>query len=409
MLNLMPSPEMINFVRKDSANGGDLNLTSRCFDAATRLHQYLDRRHWDGSALIGPDPGIRLNYRIGRFIKSYLNWLSWNDEYYYLQAQGYWTLSNWSLFECTREERYRDIAVRCSEYMLTRQREEGAWVYPNREWKGRVATVEGIWGSLGLLESYRKTENPAFLAGALRWHRFLTETIGFQRIGDELAINYFADRRGARVPNNSADTLRFLAELADASGESAYLQPSTGLLTFLKRVQKSTGEFPYTVKGTAPGKLRSHFQCYQYNAFQCLGLCRYHELTHDPAVLPIIESLLRFLRQGTAEDGHAFYECGNEYRAVTYHTGALAVAFLKAREVGLDAEKRLADQAYSHLLGLQSSDGGFPYSHGDYRLFSDHRSYPRQLAIILYHLLLRVGADRTNSVQMKWHVDVLGK
>src|SRR2546425_641203 len=112
------------------------------FGAAISLHRYMIARHWTGRALIGPDPGIRFNYRIGRFIKSYLRQVRWRDDYYYLQGQGYWTLSNWHLFDLLGEETYRDIAVRCSASVLAAQRPDGAWNYPNPEWKGRVATVE---------------------------------------------------------------------------------------------------------------------------------------------------------------------------------------------------------------------------------------------------------------------------
>jgi hypothetical protein len=62
-----------------------------------------------------------------------------------------------------RDNRYRDIALRCSEFLLGRQQEDGAWLYPNPEWRGRIATAEGTWGSLGLLETYRQTRDRKFL------------------------------------------------------------------------------------------------------------------------------------------------------------------------------------------------------------------------------------------------------
>jgi hypothetical protein len=359
---------------------------NRCFDAALKLHRYLYDNHWQGQALMGPDSGIRFNYRIGRFIKSYLRRIRWNDNYYYLQAQGYWILSNWCLFECTREERYRDIAVRCSEYMLKRQREDGAWVYPNREWKGRIATAEGTWGSLGLLETYRYTGSPEFLIGALRWHRFLLEVIGFQRADDELAINYFANFGTLRVPNNSAFVLRFLAALSDITRNRTYLGPCQGLMRFLQRVQRGTGEFPYALAGAGNREDHQHFQCYQYNAFQCLDLIRYYELTQDSAALPLISNILLFLRSGMADDGHVFYGCGHRYRHVTYHTAVVAAAFAHASHcnIGMSPE---ANRAYTYLLTQQRPDGSFPHSRGDYRLLQDVRSYPRNLSMILYHLL----------------------
>jgi hypothetical protein len=369
------------------------------YDSATlRLHKYLVAEHWNGRALIGPDPGIRFNYRIGRFIKSYLRSVPWGDDYCYVQAQGYWTLDNWHLFTRTGEKTYRDIALRCSRHMLSQQRDDGAWDYPNPEWKGRVATAEGTWGSLGLLETYRQTADMSFLSAALNWHGFLLETIGFQRIGDELAVNYFAGRKGTRVPNNSALVLRFLAELADVTADEALLLPCSGILTFMQRVQKTTGEFPYAVAGAAGGKGRPHYQCFQYNAFQCLDLIRYHEVTGDATPLRLITKVLEFLRGGLARDGHAFYECGNRHRGVTYHTAVLGAAFWKAGQLGIEGYGDQATRAYSHLLALQRPDGGFSHSRRDYRLLSDRRSYPRYLAMVLHHLLLQVPESESNVI-----------
>lgn len=356
--------------------------------AAKKLHQFLVSKHWNGEALIGPDPGVRFNYRIGRFIKSYIRRVRWNDDLYYLQAQGYWVLGGWKLFTRIGEEAYRDIAVRCSKYILKQQRDDGAWDYPNPEWKGRTTTYEGTWGSLGLLETYRQTADRTFLRGALRWHEFLIEGIGFQQIGDELAVNYFGNRVGPRVPNSSATTLRFLSELTDVTGDRAYLKPCAGLLTFMQRVQKPTGEFPYAVGGvTNTAYHQPHFQCYQYNAFECLNLIRYYELIGGSTVQALVAKVLNFLREGLGEYGYAFYACGNQYRTVTYHTAALGAAFAKASQLGIEGYDSLADRAYAYLLRLQGPDGGFLHSQRDYRLLTDHRSYPRHLAMILYHLL----------------------
>jgi uncharacterized protein YyaL (SSP411 family) len=276
--------------------------------------------------------------------------------------------------------------------MLRQQRNDGAWDYPNPEWRGRVATYEGTWGSLGLLETYRQTAEPAFLAGALKWHRFLVEAIGFQQMGDELAVNYFAQREGPRVPNNSAFVLRFLAELTEVTGDKAYSRPCAGLLTFMQHVQKTTGEFPYAVRGVADGKHWPHFQCYQYNAFQCLDLMRYYEITGDTTALSLFTRVLSFLREGLSRDGRAFYECRKHQREVTYHTAVLGAAFAKAGRLDMESYSDLANRAYSYLLRMQQPDGGFSYSRRDYSLFNDRRSYPRYLAMILYHLLLPVLA-----------------
>lgn len=376
--------------------------------SALKLHDYLIAKHWNDQGLTGPDPGIRLNYRIGRFVKSYLPNLHWNDDLYYLQAQGYWILGNWHLFARTGEGTYREIALRCSHIILQRQRDDGAWEYPNPEWKGRVATAEGTWGALGLLESYRQTRDALFLSGGLRWHEYLTEKVGFQRLEDELAVNYFANRGGDRVPNNSAIVLRYLAELADVTGDKTYLQPCTGLLTFMKRVQKVTGEFPYAVGGAAGGKGQAHFQCYQYNAFGCLDLIRYYELTENAATLPLIAKVLKFLSGGLAEDGYACYACGNRHRTVNYHTAALAAAFTKADQIGIPGNENLATCAYAYLLDQQRPNGSFYHSQRDYFILNDRRPYPRYLAMILYHLqlsdyMLENRPMRKETVQVVLH------
>lgn len=368
--------------------------------SALRLHHYLVDRHWNGHALVGPDMGIRFNARIGRFIKSYLSGIRWKDDYYYVQGQSYWILDNWKLFSITGERKYQDVALRCTEYMLTRQR-DGAWMYPNPEWHGRIATAEGSWGSLGLLESYRQSRDIRYLNGAILWHEFLVRKIGFQQMGSELAVNYFYAMKGSRVPNNSTLVLRLLAELADATGMEKYLGPCTGLLTFLQAVQAPTGEFPYRVQGEPSSKYQQHFQCYQYNAFECLDLMCYYDFTRDMRALALIRRVLNFLRSGLTQDGHALFDCHNRYRAITYHTAVLAQAFVRAGQLGIEGYDALADRAYTRLLEWQRPDGGFDFSRGDYLILKDKRSYPRNLAMILFHLL-PVAAAQGNA-RPKYH------
>lgn len=362
--------------------------TETILDAATRLHSYMLRKHWNGQALEGPDGGIRFNARFGRFIKSYLSFLPWADNYRYMQAQGYWIFANWLMRDLMADHRYQDLALACSDNVLAAQRPEGYWEYPNPEWAGRVATAEGTWGALGLLESYRQTGEEQFLAGALRWHSYVMEDIGFQPVGDQLAVNYFAHQpHGPRVPNNSAFLLRFLAELTGATGDEAYLQPAAGLIRFMTAAQLESGEFPYTVEGANGRKGRAHFQCFQYNAFQCLDLMRYHELTGDANASPLIQGVLGFLRGGLDPSGRAHYQCDNRHATVTYHTAVMAAAFARAHGLSIDGYQELAGRAYSHVLGRQRRDGGFDHSRGDYRFLSDRRSYPRYLSMILYHIL----------------------
>ena len=355
--------------------------------AIAALHQYLLTRHCQDGALIGPDPGIRFNYRLGRFLKSYMRRMRWSDDLYYLQAQGYWTLANWELFRATGDPLFADTAVRCSEETLARQRADGAWEYPNPEWSGRIATGEGIWASLGLLETYRETRDAKFLAGVLLWHRFLERSIGYQAVLGGLAVNYFAGRGDAAVPNNTACTLRFLAELAEASEEEHYATRCSAMLTFLRAAQRPGGEFPYALSGVGePAK--DHFQCFQYNGFQCLELFRYAELTADDPAAELAVAVLPFLARGINAEGRPRYQCDQPYPAVTYHAGVLAAAFSLAARRGFGAYADLAARAYGYVLRLQRPDGSFPHSFRDYRVVRDERAYPRYLAMVLYHLIL---------------------
>lgn len=377
--NIKPS-EKQSLLREDT-------VKQSCLDSAERVQRYLFSTHWQGDGLYGPDPGIRWNYRIGRFVKSYLRFLPWRDDLYYLQGQGYWVLANWELFDRTGQQEYRDCAVLCCESILRSQCEDGAWIYPNREWKGRVATVEGIWASLALMESYRRTGEDHFLDGALRWHNYVMETTGFQKFGDQLAINYFAYKKGSPVPNNSADALRFFSALADVTGDANFLEPCSGLVAFLASVQKPTGEFPYLAKKRDTDRHRPHFQCFQYNAFMCLGMMQYFEITGDANVRPLIEQQLEFLTQGITPDGAVHYECGIPYRHVTYHAAVVAAAFVRGGVLGFTNNDDVAYRAFQYVMQKQRSDGSVIYSRGDYRVLSDQRSYPRYLAMIMYHLL----------------------
>ncbi len=182
------------------------------FVVPLRLHEYLVAAHWRDQKLLGPDPGLRLNYRVWRFVKSALPWLPWADDVCFIQAQGYWILDNWYLCELTGEERFSEIARACSDAVIGLQRPDGGWDYPVRAWKGRTATVEGIWGATGLLASFRQTGEAKYLEAALKWHAYQEEQIGYLEDGEQLAVNYFAQDRRARIPNNSALLLRLLAD-----------------------------------------------------------------------------------------------------------------------------------------------------------------------------------------------------
>ena len=120
-----------------------------------------------------------LTPELGGFIKSYLNILPWSDSLVYMQAQGYWILNNWLLTDIVGQAQYADLALTCSEAVLSTQQLAGYWEYPNPEWKGRVATVEGSFAALGLMESYARVGHLPYLEGAKNWYQYLLERIGF--------------------------------------------------------------------------------------------------------------------------------------------------------------------------------------------------------------------------------------
>jgi hypothetical protein len=379
-----------------------LNSTDRLLDAATRLYGYLVKKHWNGKALAGPDSGIRINARIGRFIKSSLDFLDWSDDLIYFQAQGYWILNSWLMAGLVKDARCRQIALACSKYVLAAQRPEGYWEYPNPEWKGRIATVEGCYGALGLLESYCRTKDESFLAGAKKWYSYLTNVVGFQGKGGLLAVNYFANVRGGMVPNNSTLALKTLAKLAEVTADEQYLGTCKGMVTWLSQVQLETGELPYSIGSlNKPGRL--HFLCYQYNAFEFLDLAQYYRVTADKAIRPVLQKLANYLETGVSESGAARYDCRQQRPEVLYYAAAVAAALSQATELGLGDFSSLAERAYGWTLSHQRKDGGFEFfSRRNYGFLSDRRSYPRNLAMILYHLLLevQVQANQISKTQV---------
>ncbi|MHB1295060.1 MAG: beta-L-arabinofuranosidase domain-containing protein [Anaerolineae bacterium] len=357
---------------------------------ATKLHAYLVQRHWTGKALIGPDAGIRLNARIGRFVKSYLNWLPWYDDLYYMQAQGYWTMDNWLLSDITGEERYGAMARACSEGVLQAQFPDGHWEYPNREWRGRIATVEGCFGAISLLETYARTHEKAFLDGAVKWYRFMIEEVGYQREEDYLAINYFSNVPGSRVPNNTTLALRTLAQLYAVTEDKEYLRDCSAMVAWLTKVQLPSGELPYAV-GSRTGPDRPHFLCFQYNAFEFMDLVSYRRMAGDESILPVLTRLAPYLSDGILPNGAAVYDCSHRTPEVAYYGAALAAALSRATLMGLGEYRELAERAYQRVLSQQRADGGLSYfSRGNYQVLTDRRSYPRYLSMVLNSLLLEV-------------------
>ena len=363
-------------------------------DAAVRLHSHLLRAHWNGETVAGPDPGIRFNARIGRFIKSYARWLPWSDSIVYAQAQKYWILCNWLMADLSLvdAERCREMNLACTEYLLRAQRPEGYWEYPNREWKGRIATVEGNYASMALLATYQHEPDERYLEGAEKWYRFATENIGFRKSGEGLAINYFGNHGSMMVPNNAASALRVFSWLAKAAGDDQYLEYCGPMVTFLRDVQLDSGELPYGVAWAESGaKDRIHFLCQQYNAFQFLNLADYHSTTGDEEVVPVLSGLAQFICKSLRPNGASRYDCHKATPEVPYYTLASGAALTRATELCIGDYAQPAERAYRRVLSQQCPDGNMRfYSTRNYRLLRDRRSYPRYLSMILYHLLLRV-------------------
>ena len=63
-------------------------LDDKLAEVSQSLYRHLLEAHWNGESLTGPDPGIRFNARIGRFVKNYVPWLPWRDQLVYQQAQA---------------------------------------------------------------------------------------------------------------------------------------------------------------------------------------------------------------------------------------------------------------------------------------------------------------------------------
>ena len=360
-------------------------------ESAERLHFYLYRTHYKGGILHGPDPGVRFNLRAWRFLKSALDFVPWGDDYVFTQTQGYWVLGNWQLFDATGEPRYRDIAIRCSEATLGLETDAGYWKYPLPERRHLVATLEGIWGGAALLATYHRELREDLLKGAVRAYDFMVNRIGFQDQGAGKAINYFDKPRG-RVTNNSVIAAWYFLRLWQATRDERFLQHVSALLDFVTGVQLPTGELPYII-GSQYEKSRPHYLCYQYNAFQFLQLAWSSSLKPGHWAEQLLPRLVRFLETGVQPTGACSKDCrhaGGGGPEVDYYTAAMGAALQETLRLRLGARPELIDACYNRVLAHQRADGGFNYSYRDYGVLSDHRSYPRYLAMTLFHLLYPV-------------------
>lgn len=368
-----------------------LSVDEACRESADRLYDFICREHLqDDGSLIGPDSGVRWNLRIGRFVKSYLPFVQWSDQsQYHMQTQGYWIFSNLDYYTVTKDERYKEAALKCADVVVKRQTEGGYWEYDNPDWAGRVTTVEGSFAVLGLLSAYRASGNAAYLESCVRFYDFLMNVTGFREYDSEsLSLNYFATHGCPMVPNNSTLGLWLFSELADVTGENRFLDHTQEMINFISRVQSESGELPYSLT-TEHKRGKPHYLCFQYHAFQFIDLAEYYRYTHNEQITPVLRKIAGFLRSGLSSRGDAMFDCRKKRPIVPYYTAAVAAALMTADKMGFDDNEAMVDAAYRRLVSQQRSDGGFDYSRNNYGLLCDRRSYPRMQAMLLRHLLVR--------------------
>jgi hypothetical protein len=372
--------------------------------AAERLHAHLLKRHYSQGLVHGPDAGVRFHLRLWRFFKAALAFVPWNDDYVFLQSQGYWILSNWMLHETTGEQKYRALALESTEATLRSQQPEGFWLYPLPERKHLIATVEGNWGAIGLLATYAREPRKELLQAAVRWYDYLVGRIGFQAHAPGKAINYFDKPRG-KIPNNSTEAAWLFLRLWKATGDARFVEHVDAMLDFLANAQLPTGELPYIVEGPHE-KGRIHYLCYQYNAFQFLKLAWAAALRSDPRTRRILSALAGFLAKGVTKAGASAADCFHAKPETDYFTAVLAAALREAQKLPIadcrlpiladrqssivnpqsEARER-SERCYARLPRRQRPDGSFAYTTGDYGFLRDGRSYPRPQVMTLFHLL----------------------
>ena len=363
-------------------------------DAARRLHAYIAARHLHGGRLAGADQGVRWNIRIGRFAKSYLPMLRPQERYFFVQGQAYWAGASWTLGDLTGKPAYHDLARAATRTIQETQRPDGAWDYPLPERRHLVATVEGDFGAVAMLEGYRRDGQAAWLAGAKRWHDYVEREIGYQEHAGGLCVNYFQKPRGL-VPNNTCEWIWVLGRLASMTGEARYLERVPAMLTFLEAVQLPSGELPYELAGGSEPRTRPHYLCYQYNAFQCMKLAWFAQVHGDARARALAERVADYLVSGVLPSGAVRAACDRELPEVVYYADAVAMALHAVSARGWRDHSALADRAFRWVLAQQRPDGGFArFSRGDYHVLSDRNEYPRYLAMTLYHLAERARDPR---------------
>lgn len=363
-------------------------------DHACALHAAIRSRHLHDGRLEGADQGVRWNIRVWRFVKSYAPWLRPRERFFFLQGQAYWALANWTLGDLTGEARFHDDARAATRAIRQTQREDGAWAYPLRERRHLVATVEGDFGAVAMLEAFGRDGDRGWLEAALGWHAYVEREIGYQRHPAGLCVNYFQKPRGL-VPNNTCEWIWVLGRFATATGDASFLERVPALLGFLEGVMLPSGELPYELAGPHEPRTQMHYLCHQYNAFQCMKLAWHARAHGDARAQALATRLAGFLATGVLDSGAVRASCASVTPQVLYYADAVGMALHTVSAYGWADHHALADRTFRFVLSHQQSDGSLsPFSSGDYGFLTDRNEYPRYLAMSLFHLAERARDPR---------------
>ncbi|MDC0527071.1 hypothetical protein OAO35_03900, partial [Euryarchaeota archaeon] len=302
--------------------------------------------------------------------------------------QGYWIINNWKFFELTSRIEYARKSLETSKKLASKQSVEGCWkiTHGNKKWRGVVSTVDNTFAALGLLETYKVTKSEEFLKSAEAWANYLIQNVGFHKYDYGYSIKYFSGKPSPAVPNNNTLVLWFLAELSNVTRNIEYIRFNERIIDFLEKVQKETGELPYSVESSeVVGK--EHYICFQYNAFELIDLLNFYRISPVKKLDRIIIRLSKFLLQAFDEKGASKFDCSHSFPNIFYYTSKVISALLLSKKFGFIDNVPFINNSLNLLLSNQNIDGSFPYSTNEYMFFKDKRFYPKESNFILSALL----------------------
>ncbi len=317
------------------------------------------------------------------------------------------------LYQLTGRHEYFKRAERSARWLVLNQNESGFWERKDCKGCNGVFTVEGSEAGLAMLDMYARTNGSEYLGSALLWSDFLLRNISFTNISsDAIAFEYQYPPKHWRVVNVNALNGLFFLKLWKATGDERYLEIGNRSLNFVLESQFESGQYPYrfdsvrtdlvgrafkwlysispktgSFKGFSRWLKRQYqsesilegrelmpvsFQEGNYNSYISMRLLGSYELSED---LRFRDSAMRSIAWLSMLESNG--SVGRDIRtpeAPFYYSAFLSAAKANA---GLDFTSN-ADL----LLGLQSPDGSFRYSH------EDNRTHPRQEVYILYSLAL---------------------